>query len=99
MRPVLSAAIFLALASTAEAGVIEKACLSSERAMGNRALCGCIQDAANHTLTAGDQRLATTFFKDPDRAQKIRVSKRSSHSVFWERYEIFGEFAEAVCAR
>jgi hypothetical protein len=99
MRAVLLAAALAALPSLTQAGIIERACLSSERSGGDRALCGCIQQAANRTLTASDQRLAARFFADPDRAQEIRQSDRRSHAVFWERYRSFGEFAEAVCAR
>ncbi|QMU60012.1 MAG: hypothetical protein GKR98_07420 [Boseongicola sp.] len=76
---------------------IEKACLLSDRGAGNRALCGCIQDAANMTLSAKDQRLAATFFSDPHRAQQIRQSGRRTHERFWERYQSFGETAEVFC--
>lgn len=78
---------------------IEQACLASERAAGNRALCDCIQDAANRTLTERDQRLAARFFSDPHRAQVVRQSKSRSHEAFWMRYEAFGEIAETYCGR
>ena len=71
--------------------------MNSDRSGGNRAVCGCIQDAANLTLTSKDQRLAATFFKDPDRAQEIRQSKRNSHETFWKRYKNFGQTAELFC--
>jgi hypothetical protein len=82
----------------AGAGVIERACLGSERAGGNRALCGCIQSAANRTLTGSDQRTAAQFFRDPDRAQQVRMSNRARDRAFWERYRAFGTYAERVCA-
>ena len=84
------------VASPLFANQIERACLKSDRG-GSRAICGCIQDAANLTLTTKDQRLAATFFADPDRAQEIRQSKRSSHEVFWQRYKNFGQTAELFC--
>lgn len=76
---------------------IEKACLKSERGRGQAQLCGCIQDAADMTLTAADQKLAATFFADPHRAQEIRQSDRRRHEKFWERYENFGQAAAAFC--
>lgn len=87
-----------ALASPLFAEQIERACMKSERAQGQRALCGCIQDAANLTLTARDQKLAATFFKDPDRAQEIRQSDRPGHEEFWQRYKNFGQTAEHFCS-
>ena len=84
------------VASPLFANQIERACLKSDRG-GSRAICGCIQDAANLTLTSKDQRLAASFFADPDRAQEIRQSKRSSHEVFWKRYKNFGQTAELFC--
>lgn len=93
---VLSAGL-VPLAAPSEAGAIERACLSSERG-GSRALCACIQKAADRTLTSRDQRTAAQFFRDPDRAQKVRMSDRRSDKEFWERYESFGYFAEVSCA-
>ncbi len=54
--------------ATAQAKQIERACLSSDRGAGQRGLCGCIQDAANQTLSKKDQKLAASFFKEPDKA-------------------------------
>jgi hypothetical protein len=98
-----SFSLFLAVAMLAAQPVmadrIENACLKSERSYGKRALCRCIQDAADLTLTARDQRLAATFFADPHRAQEIRQSDSRSHEAFWERYENFGQTAETFCGR
>ena len=85
------------LANPLFAEQIERACLNSERSSGNRALCGCIQDAANLTLTSRDQRMAAEFFDDPHRAQEIRQSDRRSHEAFWQRYKNFGQTAEIFC--
>lgn len=87
-----------ALANPLFAEQIERACLKSERAGGQRALCGCIQDAANLTLTTRDQKLAASFFRNPDRAQEIRQSNRPAHEAFWERYKNFGKTAEHFCS-
>ena len=84
-------------ASVAHAGTIERACLKSGRSAANRALCGCIQDVADLTLSGRDQKLAATFFKDPHKAQEVRQSDRSSHELFWKRYKAFGATAETYC--
>lgn len=98
MKNVLTAAAFTLAATAAHAGPIQNACLSSDRAGANRALCSCIQSAADRTLTRRDQRLAASFFEDPHRAQEIRQSDRRSHETFWQRYRAFGETAEAFCS-
>ena len=83
-------------AGTAEAGAVERACLASDRPK-TRALCGCIQQAADVTLNGRDQRMAARFFTDPHRAQVMRQSDRSHHEAFWQRYQQFGATAEAYC--
>jgi hypothetical protein len=92
------AAIFLPLMSAgAMAGPIERACMSSDRG-GNRSLCGCIQQAADMTLSGGDQRRAAKFFSDPERAHQTWVSQSSADDAFWDRYKQFGQTAEATCS-
>lgn len=85
-----------AMAGSAEAGTIERACLASDRPK-TRSLCGCIQQAANVTLNGREQRMAARFFADPHRAQEVRQSDRDSDSRFWQRYQRFGATAEAYC--
>ncbi|WP_137110318.1 hypothetical protein [Rhodobacter sp. SY28-1] len=93
-----AAAAFLpALSSIAAAGPIERACMASDRG-GNRSLCGCIQQAADMTLSGGDQKRAAKFFKDPEAAHSTWVSQSKSDDAFWERYKSFGQTAEAYCA-
>lgn len=95
----LAAAILAATATVASArGPIESACLRSDRPQATRALCSCIQNVADMTLKSGDQRKAAAFFKDPHKAQEVRVSKKSSDNAFWARYRNFGTTAEAYCA-
>ena len=96
---ILAAGILVAGAVSASAGPIETACNASARAKGDRALCACIQQAADRTLRGGEQRRAAKFFRDPDEAQKVRMSKSDSDNAFWDRYRAFGEMAEAFCAR
>lgn len=98
MRYLTYAAIAALLSAPgAQAGLIEKACNKSDRQAASRSLCGCIQDAADLTLSPRDQKLAATFFKDPHRAQVIRQSDNASHEAFWLRYKSFGSTAEAYC--
>lgn len=80
------------------AGPIEGACLKSDRKAVSRSLCGCIQQVADMTLTGADQRRAAGFFRDPDQAQNVRMSKSDSDNAFWARYRSFGDMAEAYCA-
>lgn len=98
MKIIAIAAALAAAGSMAQAaGMIERACMKSDRQAANRALCGCIQDAADITLTGSDQKLAAKFFKNPQMAQDIRQSDRRGHEIFWERYKSFGETADTYC--
>ena len=92
-----AAAYFPVMSSVAVAGPIERACMASDRG-GNRSLCGCIQQAADMTLSGGDQRRAAKFFKDPEAAHATWVSQSKSDDAFWDRYKSFGRTAEAYCA-
>lgn len=93
---VAAAALFPAMSSVAMAGPIENACMASDRG-GNRALCGCIQQAADMTLSGGDQRRAAKFFKNPEAAHATWISQKASDDAFWDRYKSFGQTAEAYC--
>ncbi|WP_415182096.1 hypothetical protein [Phaeovulum sp.] len=94
----LAAAFLMAAAPMAFAGPIDSACLSGGRSQANRALCGCIQQVADQTLSQSDQRRAAKFFKNPHQAQEVRQSGRASDEAFWQRYKNFGVTAEAYCA-
>ena len=78
-------------------GPISKACLQSGRDGRTRELCGCIQAAADKTLTNSQQRRAVSFYSDPHRAQEIRQSKRSADEEFWDAYVRYGKLAEQLC--
>ena len=104
MKPLMIAALAVALAgpvlvpAPAQAKAIQSACLSSDRAQGNRQLCRCIQSAADQTLTQRDQRTGAKFFTDPDAAQDVRQSDRRVDEAFWERWRNFGDTATALCS-
>ena len=91
-----TALLAAAWAGQAMAGPIGRACMGSER--GDREICRCIDQVADMTLSGRDQRLAAKFFKDPDRAQDVFLSKRPADDAFWDRYKNFGAQAEAYCA-
>lgn len=95
----LAALITLGAAQTAQAGIIEQACMRSGREAANRSLCACIQQVANQTLSRSDQKQAGKFFRDPHKAQEVRQSDRRSNEAFWQRYKNFGATAEAYCTR
>lgn len=103
MRAILMAGFIalgvLAVPAVVSAGPIEAACMSSDRRAANRALCGCIQQAADMTLRGTDQRKAARFFREPDRAQQVRMSKSDADNAFWARYRAFGAAAEALCTQ
>jgi hypothetical protein len=86
------------MTSMAQAGPIENACVRSDRRQASAALCRCIDSVAQQTLTRSEQRRAASFFRDPDLAQEVRMSKREADNAFWQRYRAFGQTAEQYCA-
>lgn len=82
----------------AQAGAINSACMKyAGRA--SSATCGCIQQVADSMLSRSDQRRAAGFFKNPDKAQEVRMSPSRSDNDFWARYKAFAQTAESYCAR
>lgn len=103
MKKIVQAAALVAfsipmMASAVSAGPIERACMRSDRKAANSAICACIQQVADMTLRGADQRKAAGLITDPDKAQKVWLSKSASDDAFWERYKAFGAQAEAYCA-
>jgi len=96
--PLLAALVAAMLPVMSIAGPIEQACNRSDRQAASRSLCACIGQVADMTLRGGDQKRVASFFKDPDRAQDVKMSKRDSDDAFWERYQAFTAQAEAFCA-
>ena len=78
-------------------GPIASACLSSGRDGVSRATCGCIQMAADQTLSGGDQRRGAGFFGNPEAAHAVRLSDTPADDAFWERWTNFGRAAEQLC--
>ena len=88
----------LSLPMTAEAKVIEDACLEADRAKATRDLCSCIQRVADQMLTRSDQNEAATFFENPQLAQDTRMSDNPQKEKFWERYKDWSESASKICS-
>jgi len=97
IRAALAAVVVLGVAGFAAAGPIEGACLKSARNAANRSLCSCIQQVADITLKSGDQSMVASFFKDPNKAEKVRMSQSKRDDAFWERYTTFGDQARMSC--
>ena len=98
-RILIAAAAVILTTPFAMAGPIDSACVRSERAAGNAALCGCIQQVADMTLSRSDQRRAAGFFRNAQQAQDVRMSKSDADNAFWARYKNFAATAEAYCTR
>ena len=86
------------VAQAASAGPIQTACLQAGRGAASAGLCSCIQQVADITLGNSDQRRAAGFFKNPDKAQEVHMSKTRNDDQFWQRYSVFGQQAEMACA-
>lgn len=98
-KPIIALAAVLLTTPFAEAGPIDTACLRSDRSARSAALCGCIQQVADMTLSRADQRRAAGFFRNAQQAQDVRMSKRAADNQFWDRYKSFAATAERYCAR
>ncbi|MCZ4352348.1 hypothetical protein O4H61_07445 [Roseovarius aestuarii] len=78
-------------------GPINNACMASDRKARSRQLCGCVQAVADRNLSNGDQARAAKFYSNPQMAQDIRQSDRSSDERFWEAYSGYAKQAAATC--
>lgn len=96
-RILIAAAAVILTTPLAMAGPIDSACVRSERGARQQSLCSCVQQVANQTLSRSDQRIAASFFRDPHKAQVVRMSKRDADNAFWARYKAFAGAAEAYC--
>ncbi len=81
----------------ANTGIIDKACRVAGRSAATPQLCKCIQRVANKSLTRSERKKAAKFFKDPHKAQEVRMSDRRSDETFWKNYKAFGERARVSC--
>lgn len=79
-------------------GPIASACMSSGRPTVNRQICGCIQMAADQTLSGADQRRGASFFGNEELAHSVRLSDTDRDDAFWDRWRAFGRAAEQLCS-
>ncbi len=78
-------------------GDISEACIAADRRAASPALCSCVQQVANQTLSSRDQTRAVIFFENPQLAQDTRQSDNPSSEAFWDRYKAFTELATQIC--
>ncbi len=78
-------------------GQISEACMDGGRSAASPALCSCIQQVANQSLSGRDQSRAAVFFDDPQLAQDTRQSDNSRDEAFWLRYKSFTELSTQIC--
>ncbi len=78
-------------------GDISQACMAANRAAASPALCGCVQQVANQTLSARDRGHVADFFGDPEEAHAMRIDDSDYADAFWERYQNFVRTTETVC--
>ncbi|WP_227271684.1 hypothetical protein [Roseobacter weihaiensis] len=79
-------------------GPIGAACLIHNRRVADQERCGCIQAAANLTLSQSDQQRAVRFFGEPELLQQIKLSDSPENERFWYAWAGFAETAETMCA-
>ncbi len=78
-------------------GDISRACLEADRRAASPALCSCVQQVANQSLSGRDQARAANFFEDPQLAQDTRQSDNRGDERFWDRYRAFTDLASEIC--
>ncbi|MEM1351899.1 MAG: hypothetical protein AAGF27_06120 [Pseudomonadota bacterium] len=78
-------------------GLISTACEVNNRRSATQQTCGCIQAAANMTLSPSQQRRGAKFFDDPEVLQKMKLSDTPANEKFWDDWARFAETAEAIC--
>ena len=92
------AASITAVAPTVDAAQIKRACLASDRSAATRDRCSCIQRVANQALTRSDQKTVAKWFSDPHQAQELKMSQTARDDALWDRYQNFGQMAQAICS-
>lgn len=78
-------------------GPISTACSNQTRKRVSAEKCGCVQAAANLTLSPSDQRRAAGFFNEPEQLQKVKLSDTPANEEFWSVWARFADTAENMC--
>lgn len=97
MRALVLTVALCATVSPVYAGPVERACNGSDRSAATRSMCNCIGQVADRMLSGADQRRGAKFFRNPDKAQDVRLNDSAAMDAFWERWTAFGAAAEAAC--
>ncbi|MBV7408019.1 hypothetical protein [Maritimibacter sp. DP1N21-5] len=79
-------------------GIIEKACVGSERGSAAAVLCTCIQQVADQVLAPSDQHKGAALFDDPHKSQELRQSPDENDESFWLKWKEYGAAAERYCS-
>jgi hypothetical protein len=69
------------------------------RSKGDRAMCTCIQQAADRTLEPRRTAPRRAVLQGPGRGAAGPHVEIRRDNEFWARYRAFGDMAEAFCAR
>ena len=79
-------------------GPIGAACNIHNRRAASQARCGCVQAAADLTLTQSEQQRSARFFAEPELLQQVKLSDSPASERFWYAWAAFADTAEALCA-
>lgn len=93
----LPSQIDLASAPRFAQGPIGTACKIHNRQVATARKCGCIQAAADLTLSQSQQQRASRFFAEPELLQRVKLSDTPPDERFWETWARFAETAELLC--
>jgi len=94
---VTTAQIDLASAPRFAQGPVGTACKIHNRDVATARVCGCIQAAADMTLSQSQQQRAVRFFAEPELLQQMKLSDTPANERFWKSWARFAETAELLC--
>lgn len=78
-------------------GPIKTACTRQSQRTVSYEKCGCVQAAADLTLSASQQKRSAEFFADPEKLQKMKLSDSPANERFWTVWAQFAQTAEEMC--
>ena len=78
-------------------GPIANACLQQDRRGVSQARCGCVQAAADLTMSQSVQQRSVRFFNEPELLQAMKLSDTPENERYWAIWASFSETAETLC--
>jgi hypothetical protein len=78
-------------------GPIQTACRAQPRGNASIAKCGCVQAAADLTLSRDEQKQGARFFQNPELLQQMKLSDTPKNERLWYTWERFAQTAETLC--